>query len=423
MYVPLRFGVPVILSTVLVFAGAGPAAAERPGEAVRGWGDQGSVVLFENPPSAPSAVGTVDEVVDLDVTPRGRPLASAWTNARGGFQATFKEYAKNGEPATWRFGKKGVSGLFSGLLWYFDTTIRDPVKVANDGRIWLNDGRNVYRLTDRGAADASFTNSWGGSVPGRAGGYLEGSDEMALLPDGSVARTGQYGDADWVYEQHSSSGAQAVHVRWDLFDRCHLGQVGLCAPGTSDSAPAPAGARVWLSSLGAWRFAADLELDTTFGDDGTVVEPGVALAELESTADGYVISGSRGGSTVLFAITADGRRDPAFGKAAETTIPRGNPEVLRVRPNGSLVVAGNDPASGPWVASVLGNGRLDRAFNRTGILDAVPGGVLGAGPNETRTHLFSAELFEGDLLVGLSAVKYGIPNGSVRMTRLELGWS
>ena len=129
------------------------------------------------------------------------------------------------------------------------------------------------------------------------------------------------------------------------------------------------------------RFTASGEPDTSFSGDGLVVEApagsgSAAASAVAPLADGgLAVAGHVDGRFAVARYRADGTLEPAFGEAGVARVasgpnPGGRANAVAVRPDGSILAAGQTDASGntrTWtLARLTASGAPDPGFGGTG---------------------------------------------------------
>ena len=125
-------------------------------------------------------------------------------------------------------------------------------------------------------------------------------------------------------------------------------------------------------------FAADGDLDATFGNGGIVTTDNGSdyegIYDLAVQADGKIIAAGASFAapslqTVVVRYNADGTIDSTFGSSGKVFIEEVFPNKLAVQPNGKIVLVGFRRSSSGrnfYVARLNSNGSFDTAFNGTG---------------------------------------------------------
>ena len=134
-----------------------------------------------------------------------------------------------------------------------------------------------------------------------------------------------------------------------------------------------------LNSIRLIRFNENGSLDTSFGDNGTVVFPffGVAINAAELQSDGKIVvvgSASVNGSVDFFIarFNSNGSIDSTFGSGGVATVNQGSFDFftsLAIQPDGKIVAAGNTSDGGRRGAVIRfnSNGTIDMTFANEGL--------------------------------------------------------
>jgi uncharacterized delta-60 repeat protein len=306
-----------------------------------------------------------------------------------------------------------------------------PIILAqqSDGKLLIPLIGGVARLTVSGALDTSFGNAGTAALPITQPG-LSGLQSVVLQTDGKivgfgdgfitgsnnslVARFNADGTAD------STFAAGGIAVSNSSFD-----QSGVALGGYTG----PKGSIVALTDVGVMRFTSSGKLDPTFGHQGTTWNPNGITGQIDASAlqkDGKIIvAGSElavdptlPAEAAVVRYNADGSLDRTFGDDGRMFITVGddaNFDSLVIQRDGKIVAGGYgdvDSAHQFLVVRLTRSGRIDRSFNRTGILTSAFTGAasqsvsaLATGPGNTLVAAGSADQ--------QMAVERILPNGKL----------
>jgi uncharacterized delta-60 repeat protein len=314
------------------------------------------------------------------------------------------------------------------------------VIIQVDGKIVVCGGTpataEVSRLNPDGTLDTSFGNG-GRILPNEFFGFpRSGCTSLLLQPDGKILFVGGFGNiglpgGGGAVVRFNSDGTPDTSfdvdgLVWINFN-IYVGAPHRAALGP-DGKIAVQG--VWadprFGSLygGMARYNSDGSVDTTFGDNGSMISGTFGGVGLTFQADGKMVGGVGGMRVARY--NANGSLDTSFdgdGTSAAPSLP-GNPfpRTLALLPDGKILAAGeinNEPNLYFCIVRYNGDGSLDTTFNGTGtVVTSVPGsyGYLSGLGVQTDGRIVAGgnSLFPGntnDLVV----VRYNV-NGSLDTT-------
>jgi uncharacterized delta-60 repeat protein len=276
------------------------------------------------------------------------------------------------------------------------------VAVQPDGKIVAAGGSRGFalaRFNPDGSPDTTFGEDGTVKTDNTTGNH-EYANDLVLQPDGKLVVAGKLFN-DFTLARYTPDGTLDETFGEDGTVTTDLGG----EPGDSGSVYALAlqsDNRIVAAGLRGVspegdsvlaRYTPDGTLDTTFGEDGTVITGGRGLAyALVVQPDGKpIVAGSSGGDNfrddfLLERYKPDGTLDTSFGGDGRVTTNFGgydNAVDLVLQPDGKIVVAGDSNSENDndfALARYNRNGTLDRSFGGDGRVTTDFRGYSNAGP-------------------------------------------